>query len=240
MRVRILSDADALAELAATTIARALSRVGHPRASLALAGGSTPRATYRRLIEEEVDWGRVDAWLGDERWVPPDHPRNNGRLAWDTFLHRLPATLHRVPYEEDLDPREAARRYEQTLGRIITSEDGRLRPDLVLLGMGEDGHTASLFPGEPALTETGSLYVATFVESKQSWRLTATLPLLHAARRIVFLVAGESKAGPLRAVLEGTGPPLPARLVAAGAEDVTFLVDEAAAEHLTTTPVEHI
>ncbi len=241
MRVRVLENADILAEFAAAAIARLLregARSG--RVTLGLAGGSTPRATYTRLRDEEVPWERTDAWLSDERWVPPDHADNNGRMAREALLDHVPARFHPVPWNEHGAPEEAAGAYAATVASLTSRAGGGPRPDVILLGMGEDGHTASLFPGTAALDETERLYVANWVETLHTWRLTATYPLLHAARHVLFLVAGEGKAAPLARVLEGEGEPLPARRVMEGEGEVTWLVDRAAARALEATPLEEV
>ena len=240
MRVRVFEGPDGIAEFAATTIACKL-RAAAGRVTFGLAGGSTPRTTYTRLLQEEVDWSLVDAWVADERWVAPDHPDNNMRMARDILLDRVPARAHPVPWSTEFEPAEAAHRYEQTLVDILPDVNGVPHPDLVLLGIGEDGHTASLFPETAALEVTDRWFVANWVSDKDAWRLTATLSLLHAARDIIFLASGGSKAAPLARILQGDDqPPLPARLVLEGAADVTWLIDRAAAAELGDYPVEYV
>lgn len=200
--------------------------------NLGLAGGSTPLSTYRSLSQLWLPWDRVDAWLTDERWVPLDHPDSNAGAAKQALFDHVPAALHPAPFDE-WTPDEAAADYETTLRQVLGSDGGEgIQPDLVILGMGEDGHTASLFPDSSALTETERLYVATWVPRHSSWRLTATVPLLQAAQRLFFLVTGEHKAEAVAAVLEDDEP-LPAGVVAAGAADVTWFLDEAAAAELS-------
>ncbi len=225
MDVRIVADPDGVAELASASIARWLA-TAERRVTLGLAGGGTPRTTYLRLRDEAVPWEDVDAWLGDERWVPPDHADSNLRMAREALLDHVPATVHPVRYELG-DPQAAAADYTATLERIMPDA----RPDLVLLGIGDDGHTASLFPGSDALDEPERGYVATWVAAKDAWRLTATLPLLAAARKVMFLVTGSGKAPAIAAILRDAEP-LPARRVAEAADDVTWFLDAAAASHL--------
>ena len=240
MRVRVFEGPDGIAEFAATTIARKLNDAPGP-ITLGLAGGSTPRTTYTRLLSEDVEWDSVHAWVADERWVAPNHPDNNMRMARDTLLDRVPVHTYPVPWAADLDPQEAAYRYEGTLLEVLPSVNGVPHPDVVLLGIGEDGHTASLFPGTAALDVDDRWFVANWVPEKEVWRLTATLPLLHAAQDIIFLASGSSKAGPLaRILLDDQQPAAPARLVAAGAAAVTWLVDRAAAAELEDYPVEYV
>ena len=214
-----------VAAAAANAVARWLTE---PRGTvtLGLAGGGTPRATYETLLGEDVPWDRVDAWLADERWVPPDSSEANVRMARAALFDSVPARLHAVPYDLG-DPAAAAAAYEATLQHIGAAP----APDVVLLGIGDDGHTASLFPGTAALAERERSYVANWVEAKGSWRVTATLPLLWAARRVVFLVTGAAKAEALADILERDRG-LPAQQVAEGAADVTWFVDEAAASRL--------
>ena len=240
MRIRVLSGPDALAEMAATTIAGFLSNSPTPRADLALSGGSTVRGTYSRLLEEDVAWDRVDPWLCDERWVPHDHPESNGRMIEEILTGRLPTRLLRPDYAPDLDPDVSASRYEEAIRQVIPDDGGGLRPHLAVLGVGDDGHTASCFPGNDALEERERIYIASWVSALAAWRLTSTVPLLHATRHLVFLVSGSGKGEAVAAFLEGEGDPVPARIVADGAEDVTVLLDAAAAERLTRTGYERI
>ena len=144
MRIRVLSGPDALAEMAATTIAGLLAGSTDPSVDLSVPGGSTVRATYNRLLEEDVAWERVDPWLGDERWVPHDHPESNGRMVDEILTERLPTTLLRPEYAPDLDPHVSAARYEGALRQIIPDGVQR-RPHLAVLGVGDDGHTRRCF-----------------------------------------------------------------------------------------------
>ena len=240
MRVRVLEGPDGIADIAAATIAHLLKE-SPGKATLGLAGGSTPRTTYTRLLQEAVDWTSVHAWVADERWVAPDHPDNNMRMARETLLDRVPAHIYPVPWASDRDPREAADRYEQTLLELLPEADGAPSPDVVLLGIGEDGHTASLFPETAALDIEDRWFAANWVPEKETWRLTATLPLLHAARNIIFLAAGAAKAAPLARILLGDEQPdLPARRVMEGSAAVTWLIDRAAAADLDDFPVEYV
>jgi 6-phosphogluconolactonase len=210
------------------------------RFSVALSGGSTPRALYHLLgeppLREAIDWPRVHLFWGDERFVPADHPDSNYRLAQEAFISKAPippANVHRFPTESG-DPETAAAQYEETLRRFFTQTP---HLDLVLLGLGADGHTASLFPGSPALDEGGRLVVAAYVRKLDAWRLTLTPPVLRGARHVVFLVSGSDKASILREVLEGPYDPhrLPAQLVRPEKGDLTWLADEAAASLLSAT-----
>lgn len=240
MRVQVLNGPDALADFAAATVAGLLRKTGD-RATLGLAGGSTPRTTYTRLAHQDVRWEAVHAWVADERWVPPDDPDNNFRMARTALLDRVPAHTYPIRWSEDLHPQEAAARYEHVLVDVLASERGHPRPDVVMLGIGEDGHTASLFPHTSALEVEDHWYVANWVSALQSWRLTATLPLLRSARHIVFLAAGTGKAAVLAEILEGdTSPPSPARMVTEGEAEVTWLIDRAAAADLRDTQIDYL
>ncbi|MGH8935419.1 MAG: 6-phosphogluconolactonase [Acidimicrobiia bacterium] len=239
MRVRVFENPDALAEMAAAAIATWLRQAAEAgRASLGLAGGGTPGTTYARLRDEDTPWERVDAWLGDERWVPPDHPDNNGRLVRRTLLDHVPARFHPVPWEVG-SPEEAARRYEETLRGFLRRVGERLRPDVVVLGLGRDGHCASLFPDAEALEERHRLYVATWVPKLDAWRLTATLPLLHAARRIVYIVTGHHKARAVAEALEEVSGS-PANRAMRGDAEVTWFLDTGAASRLEDTEREFV
>lgn len=184
--------------------------------TLILAGGRTPRELYRRLASLEYDWHRVDVFFGDERCVPPDHPDSNFRMASETLLAHVPARVHRMR-GEDCD----AAGYERELRAVFGA--GLPIFDLAFLGMGADGHTASLFPGDSALEESQRLVVR--VARPDHARLTLTLPVLSASRLAVFLVSGEDKREALRRVLADED--LPAARVAA--RRVVIIADGAAA-----------
>ncbi len=205
--------------------------------SVAVSGGSTPRALFQLLATEEfrtrVDWERTHFFWADERCVPPDHPDSNFKAAHDLLLAKLPlppSHIHRIPGE--LTPGEAALAYERVLRGFFAGE--RVPAfDLILLGAGEDGHTASLFPGGEGITEKERLAVAVYVEKLHSHRVTLTLPVLNSARRVVFLVAGRGKAGIVRDILEGENPCLPAALVNPTEGSLTWLLDSEAADKLS-------
>ena len=232
LRVRVIDDADTLADLAATAVARVLTTAAAAHdgpVSLFLSGGSTPRVTYTRLANQEVDWSRVHVFLGDERWVASDHEDSNARMAREAFIEDIEATFHVLPTHYE-SPHEAADHYEQVLAELFGSE--HFRADLVILGIGSDGHTASLFPGTEALDETERLYVANWLPDKEMWRLSATFRLLHHAAEVMFLATGETKAEVVAEILEGESA-YPARRAMEGAAKVTWFVDRAAAAHLS-------
>ncbi len=231
MRARVFENPDGLAEISAAAIAKWLRKADKPT-SLALAGGGTPGTTYSRLRDESVPWEEVHVWMGDERWVPPNHPDRNGLMARRVLLDHVPARFHPVPWGDD--PREAALEYEDEISGFVVEG----RPEVVILGLGEDGHTASLFPGTPALEVKDRLYVANWVAAREAWRLTATLPLLRSARRILFIVTGDHKAEAVAATLEDRATPA-ARVLEAEA-NVTWALDRGAASHLTRTELEFV
>jgi 6-phosphogluconolactonase len=184
--------------------------------TLALAGGSTPKHFYRHLATCVFPWSKTEVFFGDERCIPPDHPDSNYRMASEALLSKVKARVHRMR-GETCD----AAAYEEELERVFGA--GLPEFDLVLLGLGEDGHTASLFPGDPALEVTDRRVVR--VERPDHARLTLTLPVLSSARVALFLVSGTSKREPLRRLLDGER--IPAARVEA--ERVLIVADEAAA-----------
>lgn len=234
MRIIVSDTPEDLAVTAADHLAELLTEGSQ---TFGLAGGSSPIATYRILRDHDLPWERVVCWLPDERWVPSDDNESNARMARAELTDHVPARLI-APDTTFADPAESAAAYQ----RMLESEFGE-GPDgggggsgdgwgsgIVLLGMGPDGHTASLFPDTAVLDVEEAGYVVNWVDAQGSWRLTATVPLLRAASKLVFLVAGAAKAPMLRSILVDEKP-YPARLVAEGAQDVTWLLDaEAAAE----------
>ncbi len=236
--VRVLPDLTALSAEAAAEVVRAAAEAARGVLALALAGGSTPRALYRLLADparefsSRMPWARVHLFFGDERDVPPDHPDSNYRMVRETLLARGPAAVaqvHRIHAELGAD--RAAAEYERELRSFFGSDPAF---DLVLLGMGADGHTASLFPGTAALEERERWVVATWVERLRAHRITLTLPVLERARAVLFLVAGADKAPALARVLSPRAgeEPLPAARVRPAQGQLLWLVDRAAAAAL--------
>ncbi len=239
--VTILDDPDALADAAAELVADAATEAvaARGRFTIALAGGLTPVATYARLAVppycDRVDWGRTWAFFGDERAVPPEHPESNYRMAQETLLAKVPipaVQVLRMPADAD-DPEAAAAGYAKTLAEAFGTRRGELpRFDLVLLGLGVDGHTASLFPGSPVLREVVRTVAAVHAAAAAiPQRLTLTLPVLNAAARVVFLVAGAEKAKMVKAVLVERAL-LPAGMINPAEGQLVWLVDRAAASLL--------
>jgi 6-phosphogluconolactonase len=216
--------------------------------NVALSGGSTPQELYRLLATPEfraqVDWPRVHLFWGDERAVPPDRSESNYGMVRRELLLRVPIPGSNVHRMEAEDPHigRAAQNYEAVLRRFLPVDDrGLPRFHLVFLGVGPDGHTASLFPGSKLLRETSRWVSTPMVAKLGSRRMTLTLPVLEAARRVVFLVAGAEKASILREVLCGhPDPPLPAQMVKPREGERLFFVDQAAAVMLPASQPQSI
>jgi 6-phosphogluconolactonase len=219
-------------------VAQASQTIAHRgRFLLALSGGSTPRPLYELLASRpfatRIDWPRVHVFWGDERCVPPDHPESNYRLAREVLLDHvplLPANVHRIRGEDE--PERAADAYEELLGNFFGTRaiSPTVSFDLVLLGMGADGHTASLFPGSAAVRETRRWVVASPGPQPGSWRVSLTPVLLNAAENVTFLVSGADKAERLKEVLEdGQADLLPAQLIRPTHGALHWMIDEAAA-----------
>jgi len=232
---KIVSDVDRLAHAAAdwfvSLASAAIAKRG--RFAVALAGGSTPRPAYALLAErpraQQVDWARVEVFWGDERCVAPDHADSNYRMARQALLDHVPIpkrNVHRIRGE--LPPSKAASDYRSVLERCLGT-DGRF--DLILLGMGSDGHTASLFPGTAAVGVRDSTVLANYVEKFDAWRVTLTLPVINKARHVIFLVAGDAKAEALARVHAEDS--LPAAMVQPADGQLTWLVDRRAAAKLS-------
>jgi 6-phosphogluconolactonase len=205
--VRILPDPDSISAAAAELFREAEGHAiaSQRRFSVALSGGATPRGLYHILgtaYRSRIRWDLTHIFWADERCVPKDHIQSNYRLAYEEMISRLlipRENIHRIKGE--LAPEEAAREYEKDL-IIHAGGTGIPRLDLILLGIGEDGHTASLFPGSTSLSETSRLALPVFAETAMNWRVTMTLPVLDNASRIMFLVSGRSKAGIVRKLFD--------------------------------------
>jgi 6-phosphogluconolactonase len=238
VEVKIVPDNAALNRAAAQEFQRlaesAIAERG--RFSVALSGGNTPKGVYSLLAEEykSLSWDKVHIFFGDERHVPADHPDSNYRMANEALLSHVPLpakNIHRV--QTELDPESAARDYEAQLRDFfhLTTNDWP-RFDLIMLGLGDDGHTASLFPSTAALGETSRLVVANWVEKLQSFRITLTLPVLNYAAEVLFLVSGAGKADILKDVLRPGGRRFPAQKVEPANGRLLWLADQDAARLL--------
>ncbi|HEX7102959.1 MAG TPA: 6-phosphogluconolactonase [Nitrolancea sp.] len=231
------------AERFVQTVAGAQRQSGVAR--IALSGGSTPRALFAMLASDEfaneLNWQSVDIFWGDERTVPPDHADSNYRMAHETLLSKLSvpeARIHRMRGE--LDPVAAAADYSLVLQQVFELNEANAIPrfDLILLGLGPDGHTASLFPHTSALDVRDQLVVANPVPQQQTTRLTLTVPVLQAAAHVHFLVAGQDKAPAVHRAIEGAWDPAetPSQYLRDANGQVTWLLDSAAATDLQQRP----
>ena len=237
-------DLESLYRTAAVRFARLVRQAVDQKGefSVALAGGSTPCGLYALLADDAelhaaLPWAQMHFFWGDERHVPPDHPDSNYRMVWDALLSKVPVppeNVHRIR-AEGLNADAAARDYERVLRDFFhLSGSGFPRFDLAFLGLGADGHTASLFPGTPALEGRRRLVVANRVERLGSYRITLTVPVFNNAACVAFLVAGKGKARVLRDVLHGPHEPrrLPAQLITPIQGRLVWMVDADAAQEL--------
>ena len=196
---------------------------------IALSGGSTPRPVYARLaaVAHDLPWESIRITFGDERCVPPDDKDSNFRMVRETLL--VPAAVPQksiMRMRGEIDPQIAAQEYQDHLNRMASQRSEPIyRHDLILLGLGDDGHTASLFPGTAALEETIRLVVANFVPKLNAWRLTFTFPLINRARHILFLVGATKNPGLIQRVLDGDRE-LPAARVDPSVGEVTWMIGE--------------
>jgi 6-phosphogluconolactonase len=243
VEVRTLTTPQELFEAAGEEVVRTANEAVTQRGrfAIALSGGSTPKNLYNLLATNArtaLPWDRMFFFWGDERHVPPADPDSNYRMADETMLSKIPVAAGNVfrIKAENPDAGAVAEAYEQTLRKFFALEPGQFpRFDLILLGMGPDGHTASLFPGTRALQEKSRLVVANWVDKMKGSRLTLTLPVLNAAAAVAFLVSGTDKAPALHAVLESEAPgeQYPAKLVRPSDGKLIWLIDRAAASQLS-------
>ncbi len=205
--------------------------------TLLLSGGRTPEAIYSDLanpaIQSKIDWSRIHLFWGDERFVPSNHPESNYGTVKNLLISKIkipPSNVHPIQ-TEGLTPREALEKYQEDLRVFFKiGEDAFPRFDLIFLGVGEDGHTASLFPEIPELSEKRRWVVSTYVEKLKSQRITLTLPVLNQGENILVLAAGKKKAEVLKKVFKPEGPPfLPIQQIHPVSGKLTFLLDQAAA-----------
>lgn len=238
--IQIFPDLDALSRAAAQeliSLAQAAPSSGSAPFAAALSGGSTPKYFYELLATPEcspqMPWPRVHLFQVDERCVPPDDSRSNYCMMREAMLGAVPAQFHRME-AEDPDRNAASARYAADLRRTLGAGTGEWpRLDVIYLGLGEDGHTASLFPETTALAERGLAVCPNYVAKLDMYRLTLTLPVLNAAKRVIFLVSGAGKAEILREVLKPSVPArYPAQLVQPESGAVVWYVDKAAAAGL--------
>ena len=238
--VRVFDDAEAVARAAAELFARLAREAVAERGafSVALSGGTTPRRVYELLASDEyrerVTWAAVHVFFGDERTVPPDHAESNYRMASEALLSRVPVPAENVHRIEGLGDASAnASDYESVMRGFFGDADWP-RFDLVFLGMGDDGHTASLFPNTSALEESRAWVAPNWVEKLGAWRITLTASAINAARHVIFLVTGASKAERLSEVLNGAhdASRLPSQRIRPRDGALEWYVDRAASAKL--------
>lgn len=235
--IKIVAEANELSRVAATEFEQAARNAvqAHDRFTVSLSGGSTPRGLYSQLARDaqRLSWNKIYLFWGDERHVPPDDKDSNYRMVRESLLSRAPIPpdhVFRMSAEES-DAARVADQYEQTIRNFFSLKPGELpRFDLVLLGLGPDGHTASLFPDSPALQEHSRLVVANWVEKFGHYRLTLTAPVLNNTEEVMFLVSGAEKAPALQSVLYSDAPAeqFPAKLIQPVNGRLIWLVDRAA------------
>jgi 6-phosphogluconolactonase len=240
-KIEVAGNADALSQAVAAQFVRLTTDAvrARGRCAVALSGGSTPRGVYRMLAYEpfrsRVRWDQIDFFWGDERHVPPDHADSNYKMAEDAMLSKVPVAttqIHRIRGEM-ADAERAALEYEREIRASFSDPVPRF--DLVHLGLGTDGHTASLFPGSPALDDQDRLCVANWVATLGVHRITLTLPVLNAARAVVFIVSGAEKAAVVREVVRAPDASgrLPAALIQPVDGELWWMLDRAAAGELS-------
>jgi 6-phosphogluconolactonase len=241
MKIEVAESADALSHEVAEQFVRLTTDAVQTRGrcTVALSGGSSPGGVYQLLgapaFRTRVRWNDIHFFWGDERHVPPDHPDSNYRMAVEAMLSKVPvppANVHRVRSELP-DAERAAREYEETILACVNGEPPP-RFDLIHLGIGTDGHVASLFPGSAALEERQRICVANWVAKFDGYRITVTLPVLNAARAVVFIATGVEKAAIVQQVLrDPVSSPLPAQLVQPADGELSWMLDRAAAGEQT-------
>jgi len=239
MEVIVSESVDALAERVAEDLSALITETlkVKPRFSIALSGGATPQKLYKRLAHapyaSSIPWSKVWIFFGDERCVPPDHSDSNFRMAKETLFNHVPVVSHQVlRMHGEGAPPQAARDYENEMKRIFGTGEPFPTLDLVLLGLGTDGHTASLFADSPALMDGDRWVVGNVVRSLQTVRITMALPVINNAKQVWFLATGPKKAAMFARVRETANPAYPASLVDPHSGQLRWYVDKA----ITETP----
>ena len=236
--LQIFKDTQELSKAAAELFVQAAQQAvqENGRFTVALTGGSSPKQMHQLLSQapyrEQVPWAQTFVFWGDERWVPLTDEQSNARMAFETLLNHVPIPKTQIfPMWGNQEPEIFAQEYEKMLRQHL----GATGFDLILLGMGDDGHTASLFPGTAVLNEKEKWVVAYYLEPKQIYRITLTAPLINQAKKVVFLTFGEKKADALYEVLEGKRNPeqYPSQLIQPQNKEPVWLVDRAAARRLS-------
>jgi 6-phosphogluconolactonase len=238
--IKVYPDLESLSQAAASLVVDQanLAVAARGRFSVALSGGATPRRTYELLaaplLRDQAPWDRVHVFWGDERCVPLNDPRSNARMAREAWLDHVPIPAGQIhPLNCAQSPAAAAQHYEAQLRQCLADQPPRL--DLVLLGLGANGHTASLFPDTPVLDEATRWAASVYVKDQDMYRVTLTAPFINQARLVVFLVAGGAKAAVLQEVLYGPRDPkrLPAQLIQPQTGEILWLTDLAAVASIT-------
>ena len=241
---RVLPTSAATARAAAQLFSDVASKAAADRgiARIAISGGTTPETMFQLLADpaepflKQVPWDRIELYWVDERCVPPDHSESNYRMTKEALLSKVPLPAERVHrMEGELDPEVAAARYESVIRNTFRLEGAETPTfDLVLLGMGDDGHTASLFPHTEALNEMSHIVVPNHVLQKDTWRITLTWPVINQGREVVFLIEGEEKAKVLHDVFLGSYQPdtYPSQIIRPASGQLALLLDAAAAAKL--------
>ncbi len=241
---RVLPTPDATARAAAQLFLDAAVKAATTRglARIAISGGTTPKTMFELMADpagpflKQVPWDRLDLYWVDERCVPPDNIESNYRMTREALLSKVPLPAERIHrMEGELEPEVAAARYESTIRNTFKLEGAETPTfDLVLLGMGDDGHTASLFPHTEALNEMSHIVVPNHVPQKETWRITLTWPVINQGREVAFLIEGEGKAQVLHDVFLGPYQPdtHPSQLIRPASGKLTLLLDAAAASKL--------
>ena len=232
--------AQAAAQLFTESVVQAAEKRG--RARVAISGGTTPKAMFALLADsaqpflQQVPWDKLDLYWVDERCVPPTAADSNYRMTNEVLLSKVPLSPERVHrMEGELDPAAAAARYESTIRNTFRLEGAETPTfDLILLGMGDDGHTASLFPHTEAINNLTDIVTANYVPQKDTWRITLTWPVINQGREVVFLIEGNAKAQVLHDVLLGPYQPdtYPSQIIRPASGQLTLLLDSAAASKL--------
>jgi 6-phosphogluconolactonase len=245
--IRIFNDLEGISRAAASVFLGAAEEAidAHGRFSVALAGGNTPRHMYEILagppFRDQIRWQAIHVFWGDERCVPADDPRSNFRMARENLLDRVALPSENIhPIHGDLPPKDAAKNYELELRAFFSGQIPTF--DLILLGLGDNAHTASLFPNTSVLSETKRWVSEVYIEELQMYRITLTALQINTARQVVFLVSGSDKAVALQKVLEGTYQPqdYPAQLINPNGAHPIWLVDKAASHKLSVLPEQDV
>jgi 6-phosphogluconolactonase len=241
---RVFADPAATARAAAQLFSEAAAKAAQANglARIAISGGTTPKAMFTLLADpaepflKTVPWDRIELYWVDERCVPPDDVESNYRMTRETLLSKVPLSAERVHrMEGELDPEVAAARYESVIRNTFKLEGAETPTfDLVLLGMGDDGHTASLFPHTEALNEMSHIVVPNHVPQKDTWRITLTWPVINQGREVAFLIEGKGKSDVLHDVFLGPYQPetYPSQIIRPANGRLTLLLDQAAAAKL--------